>query len=52
MTIEMYKHKEQVEPWQVAIQFPESLNPCKGCPMHDLCDADECGMKLYPLDTN
>lgn len=51
MIIEMYTPKQQGESWEVSIPFPEDLNPCNGCPMHDLCDADECGMKLYPLDT-
>lgn len=25
-------------------------NPCLSCMYRDLCAADECGMKMYPLD--
>lgn len=28
-----------------------NIDPCRACPMAGLCDPDECGMKLYPLDT-
>lgn len=26
-------------------------DPCKGCRYQGLCDSDECGQKLYRLDT-
>ena len=26
--------------------------PCKSCPLQDLCDADECGMKCFKLDSD
>ena len=29
-----------------------NLDPCRACPMAGLCDFDECGRKLYPLDSN
>lgn len=29
-----------------------NFNPCRACPMAGLCDSDECGMKLYSIDTN
>lgn len=27
-------------------------DPCKECPLQEVCDHDECGRKLYPLDSN
>ena len=44
---------------QLSLQFlepdraPETIrttDPCKGCALAGLC-GDECGMKLYPIDT-
>lgn len=26
--------------------------PCKSCPLQGLCDADECGMKCFKLDSD
>lgn len=26
--------------------------PCKSCPLQGLCDADDCGMKCFHLDSN
>lgn len=30
----------------------QQLDPCRACPMAGLCDSDECGMKLFYLDSN
>lgn len=27
-------------------------DPCKECPLQEVCDQDECGRKLYSLDSN
>ena len=27
-------------------------NPCEKCYLKGLCDADECGRKLHPIDVN
>ena len=27
-------------------------DPCKACALREVCDPDECGRKLYPLDSN
>lgn len=26
------------------------LNPCKGCPLHGVCDDDQCAMFDWPTD--
>lgn len=36
---------------QLELQFGENLNPCTNCTLSGLCDADECGQKLFSLDT-
>lgn len=36
---------------QLEFQFGENLNPCTNCTLSGLCDADECGQKLFSLDT-
>ena len=28
-----------------------NIDPCRACPMAGLCDPDECGMKLYKIDS-
>lgn len=32
-------------------QGDHSLNPCRNCTLNGLCDADDCGMHLFSLDT-
>lgn len=27
-----------------------TLDPCRSCPLRELCDRDNCGMKLYDVD--
>lgn len=27
-----------------------TLDPCKGCPLKEVCSPDDCGMKLYETD--
>lgn len=27
-------------------------DPCKACALREVCDHDECGRKLYSLDSN
>lgn len=29
-----------------------NLDPCRGCPLREVCAPDDCGMKLYELDVN
>lgn len=29
-----------------------NLDPCKGCPLREVCGPDDCGMKLYETDIN
>lgn len=31
-------------------KYTTLTDPCKGCPLRDLCGADDCGMKLYDID--
>lgn len=30
----------------------QPTDPCKACALREVCDHDECGRKLYPLDSN
>lgn len=27
-----------------------NLDPCRGCPLHDICAPDDCAMKCYDID--
>lgn len=27
-----------------------TLDPCRSCPLRELCEPDNCGMKLYDVD--
>lgn len=32
------------------IETTLTLDPCRSCPLRELCDPDNCGMKLYDVD--
>lgn len=35
---------------RVTIDSTLTLDPCRSCPLNELCGADDCGQKLYDLD--
>lgn len=35
---------------RVTIDSTLTLDPCRSCPLHELCGADDCGQKLYEID--
>lgn len=34
---------------RVTIDCTMTLDPCRSCPLHELCCVDDCGQKLYDL---
>ena len=33
------------------IDVTMTLDPCRSCPLREICAEDECGQKLYDIDT-
>lgn len=35
---------------RVTIDSTLTLDPCRSCPLHEVCASDGCGQKLYEID--
>lgn len=35
---------------RATIDTTMTLDPCRSCPLRELCEPDNCGMKLYDVD--
>lgn len=50
MTVNLYDTDGRVCA-QETIDVTMTLDPCRSCPLREICAEDECGQKLYDIDT-